>query len=46
MRRLVGPAAVLLFLAALSAFGQDFRKVTWGMSPEEVMSAEGLQFPG
>ena len=44
MRRLVGPVAVLFFLAALSAFGQDFRKVTWGMSPEEVISAEGLPF--
>jgi hypothetical protein len=37
--------AAFFFLAALSASAQDFRKVTWGMSPEEVISAEsGLQF--
>ncbi|MGO9412430.1 MAG: hypothetical protein ACLQCB_16980 [Spirochaetia bacterium] len=32
-------AAVLLLLAA-SAFAQDFRKVTWGMSVDDVVSAE------
>ena len=32
-------AAVFILLAAL-AFAQDFRKVTWGMSVDDVVSAE------
>ncbi len=37
--------AIALSLVALSASGQDFRTVTWGMSPDQVIAAEGgLQF--
>jgi hypothetical protein len=37
--------AAVLCLFALSASAQDFRKVTWGMSPDEVIAAETeLQF--
>ena len=44
MNRVCVIAAALAFLA-MSAFGQDFRKTSWGMSVEDVVSAESdLQF--
>jgi hypothetical protein len=37
--------AALLLLSAMSASAQDFRKVTWGMSVDDVIAAEsGLEF--
>ncbi len=44
MRHRAHAALAVLLLVAGSAAGQDFRKVTWGMSPAEVIAAEkGLQ---
>jgi hypothetical protein len=40
MRPRAGQIAAVLLLLALSAFGLDFRKVTWGMSLDDVISAE------
>jgi len=40
MRPRVGRIAAVLFLCALAASAQDFRKVTWGMSIDDVTGAE------
>lgn len=45
MKAPLGPALLFLTLASSVLFAQDFRKTSWGMSPEAVTAAEsGLEF--